>query len=128
MAGFLLVPVVVLLVAAGGYGICLALGFDPYVRAMWMAGIGSIIASELALVPLLLSRGAKQDSVSQAGLLATLAHMFGNVVVASIVILGKLMPGMAFIYWMLAMYLATLIIVTGASTQAVRKAPTANQE
>ncbi len=123
MIRFFFVNLLAIVVAAAiGYFASRALGHDPHAREMLYAAVALLAASELALVPLLLSKGATQGPVSQAALLGTGVHMLvamgGGFAVASAKHL--LQP---FIYWLCVFYWMTLIVVSVAGVKAVRLAP-----
>ena len=74
------------------------------------------------MIPLMLVRGRGQLAVSQAGLVATILHLFVSTAIAGGLML-KLGLGMPFVYWLLAFYFTSLVIVVIASVQAVKKSP-----
>jgi hypothetical protein len=123
MRGFLLIPIVLL--AAGGAGVvlCRLMGIDPQLTAMSAAALGSLIASALAAGPLFLAGGGSQAAAAQAGLLSTGVHLLGHAAVAGIVIVGHLAVGGGFVYWLMAFYMVTLIVVCGSLVSVIRRAP-----
>jgi hypothetical protein len=116
----LLIAVVV--VAAGGYALCAAAGWNPRPAAMATAAAAALAAGAAGLVPLLLSRGAGQAAVSQAGLVGTVVHLFGCLA-GAMVLLFVLKAGTPAMYWVLAFYWATLMALVLGLTRAVRAAP-----
>jgi hypothetical protein len=120
----LLAPVAVAVVAAGGAALCGALGWPPHVRAMANAAATCLAASALAAVPLVLTRGASQYAVAQAGLVATMIHLFVAAGVGVAFALAKRMDA-AYAYWLLAFYFPTLATVVAAAVRAVKAAPPA---
>ena len=115
----LLIPV--LLVAAGGYALCAAAGWNPRPASMGLAAGAALLASGLALLPLVLTRGASQAAVAQAALVGTVVHLFGCLAAAAVMLIVARIP--AATYWALAFYWATLIALVVAFTRAVRLAP-----
>ena len=111
----------VLLVAGGGYALCAAAGWNPRPAALALAASAALVAGGLALVPILLTRGASQAAVAQAALVGTVGHLFGCLAGAAVMLLVGRIP--AATYWMLALYWATLIALVVAFTRAVRLAP-----
>src|SRR5690349_20844769 len=106
----IVIPIVILAVAAGGTLICIAAGVNPHVREMIFAACACLIASELSLVPLVLTRGASQPAVAQAGLVGTMIHLFGCTGFGAAVIILKVgRLDASVVYWLLALYWATLI-------------------
>jgi hypothetical protein len=115
---------VVLLVAIGGCALCVALHGTIVPREVWAAASVGVIASQIALVPLILTRSANQATVSQAGLIATVLHLLlcgaGGLLAAS-----ALHASHAYLFWLCAFYWATLATVTLAAVRAVKTAPLA---
>ena len=112
----------ILLTAGVGALACVAFGRSPHPREMLAAGICLFVVTELAMLPLLLTRGAKQMAVAQAALVATIVHMMLAATFAAVVILGHLPLGQAFLYWLLAFYWMTLIVVAAECVAAVKRA------
>ena len=111
----------VIITAVAGYALCLALGRDPHVRSLLLAASAALAASVMSAVPVMLARGGGSVAVTQASLLGTVLHMFVMLVAAATVIFTRAADG-AFIYWLLAFYLATLLAVAGGSIAALRSA------
>src|SRR4051812_3627669 len=99
MRGTLINLLTILLTAACGVAICLSLGRNPHVRELTAAALAALIAAQLALVPLILTRRASQMAAAQAALVATMVHMMSAATFAAIVVLGKLPLAQAFMYW-----------------------------
>src|SRR4051812_35332199 len=111
MRALIVNPLVLAVSAALGLALCRAMGWDPHVRAMVMAGAGCLVASEVGILPLLIHRGLMHPA--QAGLLATVVHLMLATMLAGAIILTA-HPPMAFVYWLLAFYWTTLISVATA--------------
>src|SRR2546423_10079756 len=81
------------------------------------------LAAELAMVPMILTRGAGTGAVSQAGLLGTLVHLFLSITFAGAVYMMHLVGdrGM-FLYLLVAFYWISLVMVVVASVRAIRRA------
>ena len=93
-----------------------------HLNAMFVAAGLSAIASELALIPLLITRGKSQATVSQAGLVSTVIHTMlcaGLGMGASVL----LRMGQPLMYWMLLFYWATLVSIAVIAVRAVKSAP-----
>jgi hypothetical protein len=118
----LIAPIALVVTALAGFGICKAAQVDPHVRSILLAGAVAIVACAAAATPVLLARRASQAGMAQAGLLATTAHLF-TAAALSFVALTVLHAGVAFVYWILAFYWATLTGVVIASVRAVNRAP-----
>jgi hypothetical protein len=127
MRALVLVPVILVVAVAVGFAACRMVGVEPHAREMIAAAVACLIAGELAVAPLILTRGADQSAVAQAVLLGTGIHLFASVGFAAIVILGPGHFGLAqsFIYWLLGLYWVTLIALVVGFAKAVRGAPTA---
>jgi hypothetical protein len=122
MRVLLAAPVLVIVVAAGGLLACTVGGVNPHVRDMLIAAAVVTVACVASALPLWLSSGSDQAGAAQAGLVATMAHLFVSVAIAAVVFL-TLRAGLPFTLWMLAMYWATLIVVVVAAIRVVRAAP-----
>ena len=125
MRTLLLIPAMLILTAAGGMGLCGALGWTVSTAAMTTAGAIVLTASVLALLPVLLARHATQLGMSQAALGATMIHLFASVGAAAVVVMGNIAVGSGFLYWLMAFYWMTLIALVVILVRAVKSAPTA---
>jgi hypothetical protein len=114
---------VVLVVAAGGYALSAAAGWRFDARQAGLAVAAALLSAAAAFLPLVLTRGASQPAVAQAGLLGTLVHLLGCLVGAAALLFAK--AGVAAVYWLLAFYWATLPVLVVAFSRALRKAPQA---
>jgi len=120
LGALILNPLAIALTAGCGVVICAAAGWNRHGHEMLVAGGVLLAASELAMLPLILTRGANQLTVSQAALLATMVHLF---VAAAAMLAIKSSP--AFHAWLLGFYAATVISVVIVCIRAVRAAPMA---
>ncbi len=129
MRKFLIIPPVIAVVAAAGLALCAVARFDAHAREMLAAAIACLLASELAIVPLFLTRGASQPAVAQAGLVGSVVHLFGCAALGGVGIMmaQTLHLDAAFVYWLLAMYWITLIVLTIMFVRAVKSAGTSAQ-
>ena len=125
MRAFVLVPITLAIAIAVGFAVCRMMGFDPHTKEMIAAGLACLVAGELAGVPLVLARGENQAGIAQAALVGTVVHMFVSIAVAAVVVFAHLGLAGTFLYWLMAMYFATLIALVIAFTNAVRTAPIA---
>jgi hypothetical protein len=125
MRTLLLIPASLILTAACGLAGAKALGWRPDPAAMSLAGAVALGASVVALVPVLLARHATQLGMSQAALVATMAHLFACVAAAAVIVLGKFTVGNGFLYWLMAFYWMTLIALVFILARAVKSAPAA---
>lgn len=117
-----LVPLVIVVLAGAGWLACRLMSVNAHAREMLLAGGICLVAGEAALVPLLLTRGASQPAVAQAGLAGTMVHLLVAIVLASPFFLRSAQD-LSMVYWLLAFYLATLVVIVAASAQAVKAAP-----
>ncbi len=121
MRALLLAPFAAALVIAGGIALLSATGRTVHVPAMANAAGTCLAAAALAAAPLMLTRRASQYAVAQAGLVATMLHLFVTVATATAMLLvGRL--SQPFLYWLIPLYFATLIPVVIAAVRAVRAA------
>jgi hypothetical protein len=124
MRALVWVPLAVLLTAAAGWAVCRAAHLNVHAGDMAIAAGAALAAGLLAAVPMAMARGASQLGVSQAALVGTAVHLFVLTAAAGVVSLGKL-AGPAFLYWLMAFYAATLVVVVTAFARAIRAAPMA---
>jgi hypothetical protein len=123
MRGLLFIPLALLAVIGGGVAVCAAAGWNVHAREMLVAAVSSGIACGLGFLPIILARNASQDGVAQAGLLGTLVHLLGHVIVAGYVILAKPPLHPSFIWWLMPFYWLTLAALATAFVRQVRQAP-----
>jgi len=84
-----------------------------------LAAAASLIASELAMLPLIYFRQASQDTVAQVGLISTVLHLFLSAGIG-FAISACLRLGQPFLYWLVIFYWATLITVSIVAVRAVK--------
>ena len=119
-----IIPIAIAFAAAGGFALCRMFQLNPHAREMLFAGAACFAASELAVVPMFLTRGASQAAVAQAGLVATIVHLFGCTAIGGGLVLAKsLQLATPFVYWLLAFYWISLIVLVVGLVTAVRSAP-----
>jgi hypothetical protein len=123
MRALVWVPLAVLLTVAVGWAVCRAAHVNVPARDVAIAAGASLAAGLLAVVPLVLARGASQAGVAQAALVGTTVHLFVLIVAAGVVFLRHL-AGPAFLYWVLALYGVTLLALVAAFAGAIKSAPT----
>ena len=120
MRGLALIPLSILLVAAGGVALCHVAGWRIGTSGLLVAAISSTLAAGLAFVPLLLVRGGTQAAQAQAALVGTMVHLFIAVVATGIVLLLKPPVSGSFVYWMFPFYWATLTVLVVSFSRSVR--------
>lgn len=98
-----------------------AVGVDAHTRLMLMAAGVCLLASVMGMVPLLLTGGAGSVAVSQAGLAGLAIHMLAAAAGGGALYI-LLHPSVAFLYWLLGFYWATLVVVAIAGVKAVKSA------
>jgi len=116
-------PLLVAVLAGVGYGASRAAGIDAHGRELLAAAIVAIVAAELAMVPLILSRGGSQLAQTQAGLVATAVHLLMSISLAAGVMLARLGMKQVMLFWLLPFYGVTLVGVVMACVKAVKEAP-----
>src|SRR4051812_36941530 len=126
MRTLLLIPIVIVAVAAAGFAACAGFGWQPHPREMMLAGVTSLCAAALAAVPLILTRGSSQLVVVQAALVGTIVHLFASLAAAVVIVLGRIAPAQPFVGWLLLMYWSTLVVLVVAFTRILRAAPPAS--
>lgn len=128
MSGIVVIPATILSSAAAGCAVCLAFGVDPHPRQLVAAATTSLLAGELALIPMLVARNASQQTVVQAGLLATVALLLLTIAAATGLILLKTGLGQPFLFWLAGFYWASLIVMVILLVRQLQSAPAAKQE
>src|SRR5262245_27184887 len=124
MRMLIVIPVVVVLIAAGGYLTCGVFGWNPHAREMIAASVVCLIGSELAAIPLILTRGASQAAVAQAALVGTMIHLFLIALLGGAMMMLKPLPlDNSMAYWLLGLYWLTLIVLVVVFVRAVKLAP-----
>ena len=123
MKSLLFIPIVVLLVAGGCWGVFVMIGVKPHPRELLAAAIICAVAGEMALLPATLLRKADATTVSQAGLAGTVIHMFLTLMLAAMAWMGKLIVDRGpFLFLLLAFYWISLIVLVLAMARLVRGA------
>ena len=121
--GLLLTVIALGLVVSAGWGVCVAAGWDPHRSSLLVAMAVTFVAAVLAFVPLWLTRGSDQMAVAQAALVSTMIHLFVAAGACGVVLIFKSVPHtQSFVYWVMAFYFATLIVVATTGAKAVRNA------
>ena len=118
----LLIPASIALTAAGGCGICAALGRSPHPLEMSVALGAVLIASIAGAIPVILARSATQLGMSQAALVGTAVHLLVGISLAATAILGRFGLGGSFLYWLMAFYWISLIAMVAAFARMIRHA------
>lgn len=119
------IAITIAAVMATGLAFARAMGIDPHLREMIVAGLGIAVVCALASVPLLLSRGASQLTVVQSGLIASALHLLGSVLLAGAMFARSLIATYPLLVWLAAFFASTLIVLTIIIAQHVRKSATA---
>lgn len=116
-------------VAAAAWGALRGLtGRGHWVDVLAAFGIVTL-AAELAMTPMMLTRGAGTGAVSQAGLVGTLVHLFLSITLAGIACLTHVVAAKGmFLYLLAAFYWMSLVMVVVASVRAVRYAEQLQQQ
>lgn len=118
-------PILIALLAGSGAALCRAAGKDPHTFDMALASIVVLIGSEMALMPLVLTRGASQLVMTQAGLVATIVHLL-SILGLGMIVSYAMHLAQPFNYWALAFYWPTLVVVSMMSIKAIREATVAS--
>jgi hypothetical protein len=119
----LLIPVVISSSAAAGYVIVRAAAGAAYGQDLAVAAAVSMIATEAAASLLLGVRRSEQATVVQVGLAATVMHMILTLALALAVrVLGFAPQHIPFLFWLLAFYWISLLILVRAVIAAIRRA------
>src|SRR5438552_524739 len=92
MRSLLWIPLTIVLLTAAAWGILRGMSGRVPIRELLAAAGITIVAAELSLTPMMLTRHARQGAVSQAGLVGTVLHLFLSITLAGAVYMMKLVP------------------------------------
>lgn len=124
MGIWLVIPVVIAVVVAGGVGTCLALGAAPHTPEMLFGAAVCLVAGELAIIPIVLTRGATQATIAQSSLVSMMVHLFTAAALSGSLIMFKPVPlSNAFVYWVMTLYGCTLIALVAVLIREIKHAP-----
>lgn len=115
----LLSPLVVIVAAATGAGVCRAVGVNPHSHELLMAATLATLAAMLGITPILRLSHPGHASRFQAAFLGSILHLAVSLAGACAIIL-LLRPADAFVYWMLALYWITLFATSGVFVSRLR--------
>ena len=117
------------LVAAAlcGCGGCALLHIDPHVKEMLLAAVVATACAGGAMALPILASHATQPAKAQTALLATVAHLFGCLLLAAAVMLARIASPVPMLLWMLPMYWATLIGLVVVILRMVNPSPAAQK-
>lgn len=116
-----LIPVLIAAIVGGGIPALRAMSLKAHAPAAIVAAAITLLASALAVIPLILTRQASLPARVQAGLVATVVHMMAAAALVALEMtlhLGGASGGV--IYWLLPLYWATLIVLVIAITRTLR--------
>ena len=123
MRAIILASTTALIFTALAWAALAAIGTHPQLRPAAAALAAAIVASILSGLPLALVDRSVRMNVMQAGLGGTVIHMLFFAVAAGLLILGHLPIGSSCIFWLGAMYVATLGGLVAGILSAVRATP-----
>ena len=124
MKTLLLIPTVLLLIAAGCWGVAAVGGWKLQPRELIATVAICIVSGEMALMPTVLLRKSDAATVSQAGLAGTVIHMFLTLLLAAVAWMGHLIHNrQQFLFLLLAFFWVSLIVLVLAMTWLVRGVP-----
>lgn len=124
MKNLLLIPISVIITAALVIVASRVVGFTLHTQELFIAAVIGLLAGELGIVPMILTRGASQYAVTQAALVASIVHLFSCTAFGGILIATKpITLDPSFIYLLMLFYFLTLILLVNVLVRAVRTAP-----
>jgi hypothetical protein len=123
MRTWALIPIALGIATACGLALCRALGISPHERELLDAAVTCLFASALAMIPIIVVRGTAQITVVQSALVGTAVHLFVCLAVAMVLVFGKFLTAQPYLFWMLAMYGSSLIVLVITFARTVRCAP-----
>jgi hypothetical protein len=109
-------------VCAVGSTIAGLMHHPPATREMFAAALIALFAAEVALLPVWLVRHKAADSAAQGALIATVIHM-GVCAGVGLAFQKLTAAPQSFLYWLCALYWATLLGVCRVLTRVVKSAP-----
>jgi hypothetical protein len=115
----LLNPLIVMVAAAAGTEVCRAIGVNPHVHELLIAGGLCLLASTLGVLPIVRITQPTPASEFQAAFLGSILHMVLCLGGACAVI-WLLHTSTAFVYWMIALYWLTLFGMCGIFVSRLR--------
>lgn len=118
-------PLLLIAAAVCGWVLCKTLGAGQQVKWMLLAAAACAVSSLAGSVPLILARQSRQSGMSQAALVATLAHMLLGVGLSAATILA-FHPPLSFVLWLALFFWMTLTGLVIVCVKAVRSAPVAD--
>ena len=121
------IPILIVIVVGILFAVCKVMGLHFYAREILSAATICIFSGELALLPAVLLRKADSGTVSQAGLVGTVVHMFLTLLLSAIVWMGKIVEHRsAFIFALLASFWISLLILVLLLAKLIRLAGNKN--
>jgi hypothetical protein len=111
------------IVTAAGIGALKAAGMPLHLHAALTALAAAVLACILAGIPLALVDRRSPVATAQAALLGTVIHLLVLAGAGGIVILGRISSDATFVYWLAALYAATLAALVGGIIRTIHTAP-----
>ena len=122
LKNLLLIPLLILIAAAAGLGICRAAGWNPHLRELTVALVIGTVSGMVALVPAMLARTSGVAAVSQSGLFGTIIHMFLAILLSAVAWVAKLAgEHKPYLFWLLMFYWVSLVAVVMTLASVVRQ-------
>lgn len=119
----LLIPAVLLPVAALAWAIPVALGRTAHARDLLAAAAVCLASAELALLPAVLLRRSEPATLSQAALAGTALHMFLALILTAVAWVAHLVVDKkSFLFLLLAFFWVALIVLVLAMVGLIRRA------
>jgi len=118
-----ILPLVTALIGAIGFAACRAAGASWHPHEMVWAGIIALIASSLACVPGILTRGMDAGAVSQAALGGTVVQMLLMVALSPLLWIFHIrMEPAPLVWWLMSFYWGTLVTLVIGMMRCIRAA------
>ena len=115
MKSLAFIPLILLVLSGVWFAVCKAAGLPYHSREIVLACIVCFLAAQFALLPAVLLRKADSGTLSQAGLVGTVVHMFLTLILASIVWMSHWIENRKFFLFALVGYfwitLLALVII-----------------
>jgi hypothetical protein len=119
----LLIPAVLIPLAALAWAVPAALGRTASARDLAAAAVICLLSAEFALLPAVLLRKSGPAVISQAALAGTAIHMFLGLLLAALAWVAHLIVDKkSFLFLLLAFFWVSLIVLVLAMVRLIRRA------
>jgi hypothetical protein len=112
MKTLIVIPIVVAAALAAAGGLCRLAGVPLHGRDLFLAAAVAVVAAEAGMIPAILLRRNDPSIRAQAALGGTVMHMLLTILMASAVMVAKVVePSAPFVLWLTAAYWLSLVLL-----------------